>query len=83
MYFVSPQSGARRLERLIWLKYYIVLKRQITFNLGLNADKNTDNNKRRGSNKNCSEFNFLQKTDGRICLSPPGVQFGGSKDCHV
>ncbi len=28
---VSPQSGARRCERLIWLKYYIVLKWQITF----------------------------------------------------
>ncbi len=40
---ISPQSGVRRLERLIWLKYYIVLKKQIiTFNLGLNTDKNTD-----------------------------------------
>ncbi len=37
----SPQSGARGLERLIWLKYYIVLKMQITFNLGLSAAKNT------------------------------------------
>ncbi len=26
-----PQSGARGLERLIWLKYYIVLNRKITF----------------------------------------------------
>ncbi len=38
--FISSQSGARGLERLIWLKHYIVLKRQITFNLGLNAAKN-------------------------------------------
>ncbi len=37
---ISPRSGARGLKRLIWLKYYIVLKWQITFNLGLNADKN-------------------------------------------
>ncbi len=28
---VSPQSGAGGCERLIWLKYYIVLKWQITF----------------------------------------------------
>ncbi len=27
---------------LIWLKYYNVLKRQITFTLRLNADKNND-----------------------------------------
>ncbi len=29
---IFPQSGARRLERLIWLKYYFVLKRGNTFN---------------------------------------------------
>ncbi len=38
---ISPQSGVRGLERLIWFKYYIVLNQQITFNLGLNAVKNT------------------------------------------
>ncbi len=38
---ISPRSGARGLERLIWLKYYIVLNQQITFNLGPNAAKNT------------------------------------------
>ncbi len=38
---IFPQSGGRELKKLIWLKYYIVLKRQITFNLGLNAAKNT------------------------------------------
>ncbi len=37
---IYPQRGARGLERLIWLKYYT--ERQITFNLGLNYDKNTD-----------------------------------------
>ncbi len=37
---ISPQSGAKGLERLIWLKCFIVLKRQITFNLGLTATKN-------------------------------------------
>ncbi len=41
--YIYTQSGAKELERLIWLKYYIVLKWQVTFNLGLIADKNTDN----------------------------------------
>ncbi len=36
---ISHRGVARGLERLIWLKYYVLLKRQITFNLGLNADK--------------------------------------------
>ncbi len=43
----NPRSGARRLERLIWLKYNIVQKWQITFNLGLNAAKNTHYTKKR------------------------------------
>ncbi len=38
---ISHRSRAWELERLIWLKYYIVLKRQITFNLRLNTAKNT------------------------------------------
>ncbi len=39
---ICPWSGAKRLERLIQLKYYVVLKRQITINnLGLNTAKNS------------------------------------------
>ncbi len=38
---ISSQSEARGLKRLIWLIYYSALKLQITFNLGLNAAKNT------------------------------------------
>ncbi len=30
---IASRDGARQLERLIWMKYYIVLKRQITFNI--------------------------------------------------
>ncbi len=41
---IFPQSGARGFERLIWLKYYILLTLQITFNLALNADKNIESN---------------------------------------
>ncbi len=43
VYFFSSSlpSGARGLERLIWLKYYIVQKLRITFKLELNADKST------------------------------------------
>ncbi len=35
-----PLGGARGLERLRQLKYYVVLKLQITINLGLNAARN-------------------------------------------
>ncbi len=38
---ISSWSEARAIERLIYLKYYFLLKRQNTFNLGLNAAKNT------------------------------------------
>ncbi len=38
---ISPKSGARGLERLIQLKYNVVLKRQITINLGLNTAKSS------------------------------------------
>ncbi len=44
---ISLQSGARGLKGLIWLKYYIVLNRQITFNLGLNTAKSTHPIKKR------------------------------------
>ncbi len=40
--YISPQSGDKGLERLIWLKYYNEQKRQIIFTLGLNAVKNTN-----------------------------------------
>ncbi len=35
----SPWSGARGLERLIWLKYNIALKMENTFTLAMNAPK--------------------------------------------
>ncbi len=31
-------------------------------------------------NKNYIKLNFLQKLCGRISLSPPGVELGGTKD---
>ncbi len=58
---ISPWSGVRGFERLIWLKYYL-LKRQIAFTLGLNDAENTDYMKKKVSNKSCSELNFLQKS---------------------
>ncbi len=39
---ISDQSGPSGLERLIWLKYFNVLKWQIKFTLRLNAEKNTN-----------------------------------------
>ncbi len=52
---------ARGLERLIRLKYDIVLKRQNKFNLELNAAKNTHRTKKT-SNKSCLKLNFVQKS---------------------
>ncbi len=37
-----PPNGATGIGRLIWLRFYNVQKWQITFTLGLDADKNTD-----------------------------------------
>ncbi len=58
---ISPQSGARWLERLIWLEYDIVLKWQNTFNSGLNTAKNTHHTKK-ASIKSSSELNFIEKS---------------------
>ncbi len=41
--FISHhRSKAKGLERLLWLKYYNVHKRQITFTFELNTVKNND-----------------------------------------
>ncbi len=39
---ISPRSGAWRLQRLICLKYYNVLKKESKFTLRLNAAESTD-----------------------------------------
>ncbi len=51
--YIFPQSGAKGLWRLIWLKYYNVQKRQITFILGPNTVKN---------------MNYLEKTSSKSFL---------------
>ncbi len=58
---ISTQSGARWLERLIWLKYYYVQKREIIFTLGLNSVKNIDFMKKALS-KSFLTVNSLQKS---------------------
>ncbi len=46
-------------------------KRQITFNLELNATKNMHHIKK-ASNKSCLELNFLQKSlQAHMAISPP------------
>ncbi len=60
-FYPPPWSGARGLERLIQLKYYNVLKWQITFTLRLNSDKNTDYMEK-SLDKSCLELHSLQKT---------------------
>ncbi len=39
---ICPESGARGLKRLIWLKYYDLVKRQITFTFGLNTAESNE-----------------------------------------
>ncbi len=76
---IYPQSGDRGLERLIWLKYYIALNWRITFNLGLNAAKNTHPIKK-ASNKSCSELNFVQKSPwAHMSIPPPEWSKGAQK----
>ncbi len=58
---ISPQSGARWLDRLIWLKYYNVQKRQIIFTSEMNVVKNTDFMKKALS-QSCLKLNFQQKS---------------------
>ncbi len=40
--YVSSMSEGRLLQRLIWLKYYNVLKQESRSSLGLNAVENID-----------------------------------------
>ncbi len=65
---ISPRSGARWLERLIQLKYYFVLKRKNTFNLGLNVAKYTHQIKK-ASNKSYSELNYFVQKSPRAHMS--------------
>ncbi len=39
---ISPSCGARELEKLICIRYYIVLKWESRFTFGLNAAQTTD-----------------------------------------
>ncbi len=69
-YVYLPSSEAQRLQRLICLKYYKVLEWEIRFTLGLNTAENTD------YIKNCSAFNFLQKSQWAHMSISPGMELG-------
>ncbi len=72
-----PQSGAMGIERLIWLKYYIVLKQEITFNLGLNYQKYASHQKKLQIKVVWNWISY-KKVRECICLSPFGVELWGS-----
>ncbi len=59
---ICPLCGAGGLKRLVWLKYYIIPKWQITFNLGPNAAKNTHYIEKKASNKSRLELNLIQRS---------------------
>ncbi len=75
---ISHRSRTRRLEILPCLKYYNALKWKNSL-YGWTLPKIPIITKN-AKNNNCSEFNFLQKSSGRMCLSAPGVELGGPKD---
>ncbi len=76
---ISHQSGARELERLIWLKYYMYktsklhsIESWMVWKILLIW--------RKVSSKSCLKLNALQKSHGRICLSPTRVKLGALKN---
>ncbi len=73
---VSFQSRTRGIEKLIQLKYDIVLKWENTFNLGFNTTTNTHHTKK-ASSKSCSELNFVPKSPRAHMSTTPGSGAGG------
>ncbi len=65
-----PQSRARRLKRLIWLKYYFIPKRQNTFNFGLNTRKIRIKSKKLQI-KVLQNWILYHKVRERVYLYPP------------
>ncbi len=80
---ISPWSGARGLERLASSNYYSEGKQKITFNLGLNAAKNTHGIKKKLQIKVVQNWISYKKVRECMCLSPPGVELWGSRDTHL
>ncbi len=81
---ISNQSGAMTLERSIWLKYNIVLKLQIIFNLGLLPKIRITSKK--ASMTIVQNWISYRKVRECICLSPHRAKLGASKDwygCYI
>ncbi len=73
-----PPSEAAGLKRLIWLKYYFVLKWKDTFNLGLNAAKNTHHIKKRFKQK-LFGIEFRTKKSASVYVYPLRVELVARK----
>ncbi len=56
---IFHRSGDRGLKRCASLKNYNVEKRKSRFTLGLEAATNKHSHQKKGSNKCCSELNFV------------------------
>ncbi len=76
-----PQSGARGLERLPFLKYN-VLKQENRLKLWIFIAKNTDYEKKPEVKVVENSISY-KKLRGRTCLSPLRMELGDSKDCRV
>ncbi len=82
---ISPWSGARGLQRLIFLKYYNTLKWESRFTLGLNTAKNMHYIKKiskNASNESCLELNFIHKNQWAQMSITSRYGARSSEDCH-
>ncbi len=60
-----------------------IQKQQSTFALSQDASKNTHYIQKMLQIKVVKRWILSKKVSGRICPFPPGVEQGGSKDCHL
>ncbi len=82
---ISPQSGARGLQRLHLLKYYNVQKGEVDSLWDWMLPKIRIISKN-ASNKSCWVLNSVQKSQWvhmSISSPHPLVKLGDSKDCHI
>ncbi len=76
-------SEAWGFQRSVCLKSYYGQKWEIRFTLGLSDAKNTLYIKKKGSNKSCSEMNFVQKSSPAHTSISLTSGARGTKDQYV
>ncbi len=72
-----------KFKKVIETSMYQYSKWESIFSLWLNAAKNTHRIKKKLKIKVVQNWISYKKVHERICLSPPGMEPGGSKDSHL